>query len=894
MDWNARILAALAECNPAPEPDVVEELAQHAEAAYNAARADGRTRDEADAATSALIRNWVREAETLRRPPRRAPAVVAPPTAARWLTGLVQDLRHAARLLRRQPRFALLATLTISLGIAATSLLFSVSYGVLMKPLPWPHADRIVLLKETRGGKAPRFGAFTNAAYLAWRDDASTVEDLAAWSVRTATLTGAGDPERIQVVGASPSLFRVLGAGPLVGSLFHDGDAARSVVVLSESLWRQRFGADHNVIGRVVRLDDEPRTVIGVLPAKAGYPSTQAEAWVPFEVRSAAGNYLSLFSAIAKLRPGVTPDQAAAEGTGRGRFAENTGMTTTAIFGGDGPVEITATPLQEALTGDMRRPLLVQLGAVVLLLLIATTNVASLQLARAMGARREFAIRAALGASGGRIMRQLLAESLLLGLAGGAIGLGVALLLFGRLPSILPADFPRVSELTFDRPVVIFTAAVAILSSIAFGLLPALRMRRMNVAGSLAAEGVSPVGMSARSGVARTRLALIAGQVAVSCVLLVAAALLGRTFIQLLNADRGFNPSQVISAALPMTGPAYSPELRQELIQRIVGRLAIRRDAAFTSEQPLTPGGSTASFTLPPRNAGGVPTSVQASPRVVSARYFSTLGTRVLAGRAFDDSDTETSQAVAVVNDAFAREYLAGSALGVKIPNSFWGGDARTEATIVGVVEDVHYIGGPVRSQPEMYSSDRQLKGRFPFSTTTLLVRVDGDADSAARDIRAIVRDAHDGLVAGSIMTLEDRLVATSLARPRVYAVLLGSFAALGLLLTGVGLFAVLSHVVAQRTRELGVRAALGASRLDLIWLVMGQGLAVTAAGLVVGLSTAALLARLTETLLYGVSPGDASTYVGVAGLVLLVAMLASFLPALRAARLDPLRALRA
>jgi putative ABC transport system permease protein len=438
-----------------------------------------------------------------------------------------------------------------------------------------------------------------------------------------------------------------------------------------------------------------------------------------------------------------------------------------------------------------------------------------------------------------------------------------------------------------------FTAGAAILTSIAFGLLPALRMRRMNLAGSLAEDGVSPVGASARSGVARTRLALIAGQVAVSCVLLVAAALLGRTFIELLKADRGFDPSQVMSARLSMTGPEYTPERRQELIQRIVERLAATRDAAFTSEQPLTPGGSTASFTFPPRDAGGVPIPVQASPRIVSARYFSTLGTRVLAGRPFDDSDVETSQAVAVVNDAFARRYLDGEALGVKIPNSFWGGKERTEATIVGVVEDVQYIGGPVRSQPEMYFSYRQLTRKAPFSTATLLVRLNGDRESAARDIRAVVRATHGDLVADNIMTLEDRLMATSLARPRLYAVLLGSFAALGLLLAGVGLFAVLSHIVAQRTRELGVRAALGASRLDLIRLVMGQGLAVTAAGLLFGLFAAALLTRLTGALLYGVSPSDASTYAGVAGLVLLVALLACFLPALRAARLDPLRALR-
>ena len=897
MDWNQRIRAVFGSAEHVPDDDVIEELAQHVQALYETSRADGLSREGAEAKIAELMQSWSRDPDILRHGSHRTVAVVPPAaTSSSRVAGLVQDVRYAARLLIRDLRFVFLAVITIGVGIAATTVLFNLTYRVLLKPLPWPDADRVVTLKETRGGRRPRFMSFTNAAYLAWREKASTVEDFAAWSWQSATLTGAGDAERIQIVEATPSLFGLLGVRPLAGSFFTEREVGAPVVVLSESLWRERFGGDGGAIGRVVRIDAEARTVIGVLPREMAYPNRQARAWIPFEVRPATGNFLSMFNALAKLRPGVTPAQAAAEGTARGHFAADTGMTTTAIFGGQGAVEISAMPLHDAVTGDVRRPLLLQLGAVVLLLLIATTNVASLQLARAVSRRREIAIRAALGASGTRLVQQLFTESLLLGLAGGGAGLALSLLLHRALAAILPADFPRLAELSMDARVVLVVIGLSILVSIFFGLLPAVRVQKLNLVEPLSEDGSSPVGVGTRAGVARTRLWIIAGQVAVSAILLVGAALLARTFLELRHADRGLDPSRVLGARLVLPAPTYAPTRRHELIRGILERLTTgpaARPAAFTSEHPLTPGGSTASFVLPWTDAEGRRITAQASPRIVSHQYFSTLGLRVVSGRTFADSDNETSQPVTVVNETFARRYLAGRRLGDKISRSFWRGEENQLAEIIGIVEDVKYIGGPDLSQPEMYVSYRQLDGAIPITFTTLLVRVDADAASAARDLRRVVREADDGLAAEAVITLEDRLLSTSLARPRLYAWLLGSFAAIGLLLTGVGLFAALSHTVAQRTRELGLRAALGATRGHLVRLVIVQGLAITVLGLVVGLALGVLAARLAAALLYGVSPGDITTYAVVAVVISAVAFLACLVPAYRAARLEPLRALR-
>lgn len=819
-----------------------------------------------------------------------------PTQRSSWFSGVLLDGRYAIRLLRRQARFAALVVLTLALGIGATTALFSVTYGVLIKPLSFATADRLVVLKETRGGRPPRFGSFSNTAYLAWREQAQTIEEIAAWTPRTATLTGAGSPERIRAANVTASLFRAIGARPLRGTVFSDSDEAAPVIVISEGLWRQRFGADERAIGSALQVDGESRTIIGVLPESASFPDRQTRAWLPFHVPPPNGNALMMFEAIATLRSGMSIDQASAEGTARGRFAAPTGMTTNAIFGGDGPVGVSARTLTESLTGDVRRPLFVLLAAVGLLLLVGVTNVAGLQLTRATARRRELAIRAAIGASTGRVLRQLLVESIALGLFGGAAGFALAWWLLRIAPSILPADFPRVVDVTVSAPVVLFAITVSLVTSVGFGVLPALRLRKLNLVQSLAEDGASPAGGRGRTGGARMRLLLVTGQIAVACVLLVAALLLGRSFFALLTTDRGYDPTQTVTARLSLPAPAYTATRRTELLGQLVDRMSAVpgvRAAAFSTELPLTPGGSTSAFTMPSREADGGPVTIQASPRIVSPRYFDALDLRIIEGRSLVDTDTATSEPVVVVNETFRKRYLGRDALGARLPMALWGQNQKGEATIVGVSEDVRYVGASTTSLAELYFSFRQLSVGVRPTTAWLMLRSDGDRAGLGGLLQSAVRDADPTLVADSIMTLEERLLAGSLARPRLYAVLVASFAILALVVTGVGLFGVLSYSVSQRTRELGVRAALGASRLSLVGLIVRQGIGVATAGLVIGLIAAVWATRFIDTLLFGVTTGDIATYALVPAVVFFVTLLACLAPARRAARLDPIKALR-
>lgn len=900
MNWQARVRQALSKSPYLPESDVIEELALHASATYDAARANGSSHAEAEQRVAELIARWQRDAAALRHRPKRPPVLEPPPIKSpSFGVGLFHDVRYAIRQLIRQPRFALLVIVTMALGVGATTALFSVTYGVLMKPLPWPAAERLVILKETRGGRAPRFGSFSNTAYVAWREDAKLIDEIGAWTPRTATLTtGTANPERIRAANVTASLLRALGARPILGALFSDADELAPVIVLSESLWRQRLGGDDQIIGRSIQIDGEPRTVVAVIPDDAGYPDRQTRAWMPFRVQPPNGNLLSMFEAIARLKPGVTKEQAVAEGTARGRFAASTGMTTTAIFGGDGPVEVSARTVSDALTSDVRRPLTILLAAVSLLLLIGATNIASLQLSRATTRRRELAIRASIGASLSRLLRQLVIESVVLGVAGGALGLALAWLLQRSAPSVLPADFPRVTDVSFNLPVVLFAVAISIATSVLFGALPALRLRRLNLVNSLAEDGTSPAGAAGRTSVARARLMIVTAQIAAACVLLAGALLLGRSFSSLLQADRGYEPEAVISTRVVLPAPAYTATRRSEVLTTMLDRLGKSPgvgSVAFTTELPLTPGGSTSAFTMPARDGASGTVTIQASPRIVSPGYFATVGLDILEGRSLADSDSESSEPVVVVNDTFRRRYLGATALGVKLPMALWGQNQNGDATIVGVSEDVRYVGATTPSLAELYFSYRQLKAGIRLSSAWLLVRP--SADSASASVPAVIKtsvlDADRTLALESMVTLEDRLLAGSLARPRLYARLIAGFAVLALVVTGVGLFGVLSYSVSQRTRELGVRAALGAARVDLVLLVVKQALVVAAVGVTAGVAAAIWLARFVSSLLYGITTGDVITYATVPIVIGLVAIVACFVPARRAAKLDPVKALR-
>jgi predicted permease len=807
------------------------------------------------------------------------------------LAGLTEDFRYSVRLLRRQPRHALLTVLTLALGIGAATVLFSVTYGVLLKPFPWPNAERLVVLEETRGGLPPRFGAFTNAAYFAWRDQPATIDGIAAWSQRMVTLTGAGEPERIRVVAATATLFPVLGARPLAGSFFEEKDEASPVVVLSERLWRQRFSADPAVLGRSVQLDGRSHTVLGILPDGLAYPDRQTLAVVPYRVPPTSE--LGLFSAIAVLRSGVTAAQAGAEATARGRGAADAGMAGMAVFGSNGPIAISAKPLPDAQTGDVRRPLIVLLAAVGLLLLTATANAASLQLVRAGARAREITIRAALGARTARLGRQLLIESLLLGLIGGAVGLAFTFVIHRSLPSLLPPDFPRVDALGVDAVVLLFVLSLSLGASIACGLLPAFRLRRVNLVQGLAEDGTAPVGAGFRSRAARSRMAVMAGQVAIACVLLIGASLLGRSFLALIRADRGYDATGVLSARLSMPAALYpSAERRFAIVDQLLTRLresAGVADVAFTSESPLTPGGSSAAFTLRSEAAGTV--TAQASPRIVGRGFFSTLEIATLAGRTFAETDTESSPPVAVVNSVFARRYLGDIPIGTRMPMAGYGfADGKpVEVTVVGVVDAVRYITGTEISQPEVYYSYRQMRGRLPVQTVTILTRSSGSIAAAAGALQTAVREADPRLVADLVLPLEQRLQ-TTLARPRLYALLLGGLAVFAVIIAAVGLFSVLSYSVSLRSRELAIRAALGATRGDLLRSVLGQGLTVALGGVAAGTLASLWLASALSAQLYGVTANDRLTFAAVPIALIAIALLAGVQPAVRAAGQDPLR----
>jgi predicted permease len=890
-DWIARVRSAF-DASSLPDADVIEELAQHARAAYEAARADGLTHEEANVRVADLLQRWQRDAALLSR--RRRSALIDPPPIASSsrLAGFENDLRYAARLVARQRRASTLVILTMALGIGVTTVLFSVTYGVLMRPLPWPHADRIVTLTETRGGRPPRFGALTNVAYAAWRDEARTIDGLAAWSRRAVTLAADGDPERIQVVSASASLFPLLGVSPLTGSLFTGADERANVVLLSERLWRRAFDADRAAVGRLVKLDGQPFRITGVISDVAAWPDRRVDAWTPFAVAPVSGNSLSLFSAIARLRPGVTADQAAAEGTARGRFVPDTAMTTTAIFGGNGAVEIGATPLFETLTGDVRLALVVLMAGVALLLVAATANIAGLQAARATARRREMAIRVAIGAGGWRLARQLLLENLLLGLGGGVFGVLLAWWMHGALPAVLPADFPRVDDIRLDFTVAAVALIAALGTSLAFGWLPARRASREDAAVALAEDGTSPSSAWGPSRTAQARTIIMAAQVAITCVLLLGAALLGRGFVGLLSVDRGYEPTGVYTTAISLPASLYSPERRYDIVSQTLARLRVLPgvEAGMASELPITPGGSTAAFTLRSPIDGGEITA-QASPRLISAGAFAALGMHVVEGRAFTDTDTETSAPVAIVNRGFSRKFLGGRALDTAVPMGIGYENPSRSARVVGVVEDVRYVGAGDSSLPEVYYSYRQLGGQLPVPVATLLMRTTMDRGTVRSTVQSALRAIDATLAPGSVLTLDDRL-STSLARPRLYAVALGAFAGCALLLAAVGLFAVLSYSVAQRTRELALRVALGANPGHLRWLVLRQGLAITAAGLVPGLLVASLLTPALGSLLHGVAPHDRLAYLVVTAIVGAVALLACVGPIRRAARLDTLRAL--
>jgi predicted permease len=617
------------------------------------------------------LAEWVKTAPRHAQRPARAPT---PPAAVHGnAAGFVRDLVYAARVLRRRPAAPLVSIATIALGITAVALMTSVCWAVL-KPLPWPDADRLVRIYEGRKGGTTRFGQFgpivTNVSYLAWQERPQTIDAIGGWSAGDATMSGVGPAERVRRASLTPSLFHLLQARPMLGRLFMPSDAssgAAPVVLLSYGLWRERFGARPDIVGRSLMLGDMPRTIVGVMGPEFAFPDRETRAWFPLDVPplidpASHNGRISMFSAMARLRPGVTPAQAAAEASARANAAPKAGIVGMAVFGGDGPAEVSIVPALEDATKEVRPALLVLLAASGLLLLAAAANVANIQLARAAARRREIAIRGALGATTRQLMRQLVTESLLIGATGGGIGLAVATALHRMLPTLLPADFPRLAEIEMNGPPVVVALAAAIVAGVVTGILPALHARRASVTDLLAEDGLAPMSMGLRTSAARLRAIPMVAQVAVAAVLLTGASLLGRTFIAMLSADRGFQVGHVLTAEVPFPPKATAPR-RTEALETLVERLGTLPGVlhvGYTNILPLTGSESMHAFDMPGRRRGDpARVSVRSAFRVVSSNYLQALGVRLIAGRYFTREDTATSRRVVIVNETFAKRTLA-------------------------------------------------------------------------------------------------------------------------------------------------------------------------------------------------------------------------------------------
>lgn len=894
MDWKTRIRDAFAAAGSTPADAIIEELAEHAGDVERNALERGLSASAADERVSEYIAIWVRDTPRrgATRHPHREPAV-----QRSWLGA---DVTYTVRMLIRRPGVSGVAILAIALAIAAVATMTALVWRVAYQPLPWPESDRLVRIYEGRRGGATTFGQsgaiMTNGSYLAWQQSPSTIEGIGAWSRGERTLSGEGPAERVVTASLTPSLLSILRTPPAIGRAFRDDDTPPGVPVValvSDAFWRLRLGGRQDVVGSVVRLDGEPVTVIGVMPARFVFPDTRTLLWLPLHVPptvtpgSRSGN-IRMFNALARLAPGASVEQAVAEATARAQAAPQAGPVAMAVFGSDGPVDMRIVPALEDQVGDIRPALLVLLAAVGLLLVASAGNVANVQLARSLARRRELAIRAALGADAKRLSAQLLVESAVLGALGGLVGLALAWVATSALPTWLPEDFPRVDEIGMDWRGAAAAMVGAVAAGIFAGLLPAWHARRSLSTDALAEDGQSTVGLSHGSAAARVRTAVMACQVAIATVLLVGSSLLGRSFLALLDTDRGFDTRQVLTAALPIP---HDPEgtRRRSVLDRTVDRLRGVpgvEAVGYTSILPLSGSESMRAFEM--RGRDGRMQTVRTSFRIVSADYMKAMGLRLVAGRLIGAGDTSTSRQVCVVNEAFARAYLDGAPLDAAVPVAR---DDDHGFAVAGVVADVK-SGDATPVGPELFVAQTQWPDRGIGGDPMIAIRTVGPTVELAPLVRSVVADIDPTLAVSRIATMEER-VAEQLVRPRLYSVLMTVFAALALSIAAVGLFGVLSFSVAQRSRELAVRSALGASPGALLQLVLRQGMAVTLGGVALGVLASLALVGTLRQWLYGLSGMEPATYVVVGLLMLAVAALACAAPALRAARLNPLVVLK-
>jgi putative ABC transport system permease protein len=801
---------------------------------------------------------------------------------------LVQDVRYAVRGILRKPGFAVVATITLALGIGANAAIFSVIDAVLLRPLPYPEPDRIVKLweLEPEGQQRNVDYNFSPANFFDVRDQNESFEQVAYYGRGAVSLTGAGDPQRLTVAWTSANFLEVVGVEPLVGRGFAPGEdqpGSDRMVLLSEGFWRRHFGGDSSVVGQPIRFDGESFTVIGVLPGYVEFPET-VDAWVSLGIdpETASKRAVHFLGVAARLRSGVTLEEARAEMSALAGRLEREYPQTNAGRG------FNVETAQEHAVGDIRPALLTLLAAVGLVLLIACANVANLLLARATSRQKEIAVRAALGAGRGRLVRQFLTESVILSLLGSAAGVLIAVWGKDLLVALGPKEVARLSGTSLDHRVLLFTVGVSLLTGIVFGLVPALQASKPDLNDALKDGGRGGAGL-ART---RTRGALVVFEVAVSLVLLAGAGLLVRSFVRVLSVDPGFDPRNVLTMQLSLPESKYGEASQtaafyQQLQERIAALPSVRYVGVVNS-LPLSASGATAWM-----HVEGRPNPPDVEPpevgyRVAGGDYFRVMGIPLLQGRAFSTQDSAEATPAALVNETLARAFWPGEdPLGRRFklgPNP----EGGSWITVVGVVGDVRHSDLESAPRPEAFLAHAQES----WSSMTVVLKVDGDPSSLVAAVTDQVRSMDPDQPVFSVRTMEE-VRAASVAGRRFSMALLAGFAGLALVMAAVGLYGVISYSVAQRTHEIGIRMALGAKAGDVLRLVVRQGLGLVGMGVAAGLVAAYALTRFLEGMLFGVSPTDPATFAGIAALLVGVALLASYVPARRAARVDPMVALR-
>jgi putative ABC transport system permease protein len=817
------------------------------------------------------------------------------------MESLLRDVRYALSTLRRTPGLTLTVLVTLALAIGATTAVFTVVHAVLLEPLPYPDSARLVRLwEEHPGGQSPAGNRWLSLrTRLAWRDRSLTLEDAGAYGSYDYLIRQPGfEPSRMHGATVSPSVFRLLRVTPAIGRFFVEGEDAAGAppaVVLSDRVWRDRFAADPAAVGRTLEVDGVRRTIVGVARPDLAFPNPRVLFWIPDTIPADAGeaNRTVARTMLGRLRPGATPEQAEAEGTAAARSVPRP-ASTEFFFGRGGPVVVRARPLVDDLTLMVRPAILVLASAVAFVLLIACANIANLLLSRGAVRHRELAIRAALGGSRTRLVRQLLTESIVLSSAGGAAGLVLAHTLVRMLPLAAPARFPRLEGIAVDGMPLLFGVTATIGAAVISGLVPALRSTRVDLFQAFrGGEGSASVSANA-SHTRRLRLGLLIVEAAFAVVLAIGAALLAHSFLRLTRVDAGYDADrvEVMRVQLPEGNDldARSHTFITRLLERVRALPGVT-SAGAANMLPLMPMTAVTSVTLPAAVGGGKPTMGRVLSYVVTPGYAEAMRLRLKDGRFFNERDATIGERAAIVNQEFVRQFLAGTrAVGVRLGPLYDGEDAA-ETEIVGVVGDVLKEGNDATRQPEMYfvhgSRTHRISG-FP----TFVVRGSASHAELAATLRRLVREIDEGTAIDSVTPLRT-LVSASWAQQRFAASVVSGFAVLAIVLAGIGLYGTLSYSVSQRRRELGVRAALGATRGALVRLVLREGVSVTLAGVALGLVAAGLLTRLMTSLLFGTSPLDALSF-SLGPVVLVTAgVAASLVPALRVASIDPAKVLR-